>query len=221
MRFRFNPANFPSRSTLKAHEEQQDIMASAMEELHSERELTDNALRMVSPVQPPAELALRLRLALSHERVRAERRLAGRLRHRWDAFCENSLRPVGLQAAVVAAALLATVGGIFLLGAVVPQQAVEANDAPLAGFSAPRYLYSVAEEQPVGGVGDQPLLVEAKIDREGRVYDYHVVSGVLDTASSLALRQRLVMGVFQPAKVFGEPVRGSVLLTFADVIVRA
>ena len=192
-----------------------------VEELQSERELTDNALRMLSPAEVPAELALSIRLALSHERVRANRRFLGRVRHRWEAFCENSLRPFGLQAGVIAVALLAVAGGVVMLGAVAPQQAVEANDIPLAGFSTPRYLYSVAGEQAIGGVGEQPLMVQAMIDRDGRVYDYHVVSGMLDTAASAALQQRMVTGVFQPAKVFGEPVRGSVLLTFADVVVRA
>ncbi|MGI4758693.1 MAG: hypothetical protein ACRYGF_17810 [Janthinobacterium lividum] len=194
--------------------------AEVMDELQSERELTDNALRVLSPIEAPAELALSIRLALSHERVRAQRRFAGRLRHRWEAFVENSVRPFGLQAGVIAVALLAVAGGALMLGAVAPQQAVEANDIPLAGFSAPRYLYSVAGEQAVGGIGEQPLLVQAQIDREGRVYEYHVVSGELDSAASVALQQRMLTGIFQPAKVFGEPVRGSVLLTFADVVVR-
>ncbi len=208
------------KSTRKDVPEQNHPMSEAIEELQSEREFTDDALRTLSPVEAPAELSLRIRLALSHERVRAERRLAGRLRHSLNSFYENSLKPFGLQASVVAVALLAVAGGVVMLGAVAPQQAVEANDIPLAGFSAPHYLYSVAGEQAVGGVGDQPLLVEAKIDREGRVYNYHVISGALDTAAAAALQQRMVTGVFQPAKVFGEPVRGSVLLTFADVVVR-
>lgn len=199
---------------------QQESMTEAVEELQSERELTDNALRTLSPVEAPSELSLRIRLALSHERVRAERRLPGRIRYTWDSFYENSLKPFGLQAGVVAVALLAVAGGVFMLGAVAPQQAVEANDIPLAGFSAPHYLYSVAGEQAVGGTGDQPLLVQARVDREGRVYDYRVVSGSLDAAASTALRQRMVTGVFQPARVFGEPVRGTVLLTFADVLVK-
>ncbi len=208
------------KNTMKSIHARPEDNALPMEELQSERELTDNLLRTLAPVQAPEHLSLRIRLALSHERVRAERRFTGRLRHRWEAFCENSLRPFSLQAGVAAVALLAVAGGALMLGAVAPQQAVEANDIPLAGFSAPRYLYSVAGEQAVGGVGEQPLMVQAMVDREGRVYDYHVISGMLDAASSAALQQRMVTGVFQPAKVFGEPVRGSVLLTFADVVVR-
>lgn len=189
------------------------------EELSFERKALDNVLSTLAPVQAPPDLPLRIRLALSHERVRAERRLLGRLQHRWEAFRENSLRPVALQVAVVAAALVAVAGGGLMLGAVTPQQTVQANDVPLAGFSTPRYLYSIAGEQPVGGTSDQPLMVEANIGSTGRVYDYRVLSGSLDTRSDAALRQRMLTGVFQPAKVFGESVKGSVVLTFADVVV--
>ena len=98
---------------------------------------------------------------------------------RWVSFRENSLRPFALQGAVVAAALVATMGGALLLGAVAPQQAVEANDEPLTGFSAPRFLYSAAAEQPVASAGDAPLMVQAMVDTQGRVYDYRVLSGLL------------------------------------------
>jgi hypothetical protein len=190
------------------------------EEMQFERALTDNALRTLEPVQVPEDLSLRIRLALSHERVRAERRWAGRVHDRWTSVRENWLRPFALQGSVVAAALIATIGGVLMLGAVAPQQAVEANDEPLTGFSAPRFLYSAAAEQPVAAVGDEPLLVRAMVDTKGRVYDYRVLSGQLDDSASAALRQRMLTGVFRPAQVFGESVRGSVLLTFADVVGR-
>jgi hypothetical protein len=190
------------------------------EELQFERTLTDNALRTLAPARAPEDLSLRIRLALSHERVRAERRLGGRLLHRWEAFRENWVRPYALQGSIVAATLISAIGGALMLGAVAPQQTVEANDEPLAGFSAPRFLYSSAAEQPVSAVGDEPLIVRATVDKTGRVFDYDVLSGQLNEVASAALRQRMLTGVFQPAKVFGQPVRGSVVLTFADVVVR-
>jgi hypothetical protein len=189
------------------------------EELQSERALTDNALRTLAPVRPPEDLALRIRLALSHEKVRAERRFIGRVSHGWHAFCENSLKPFGLQGAVLAAAVIATAGGVLMLGALAPQQAVEANDEPLAGFSAPRFLYSTAAEQQVS-VSDQPVIVQAMVDQTGRVYDYRLLAGQLDDSAAAALRQRMLTGVFQPAQVFGQPVRGRVVLTFSGVVVR-
>ena len=190
------------------------------DELSFERAMTDGALRVLAPVEPPADLSLRIRLALSHERVRAERRLGGRVLHRLQAFRENSLRPFAMHLGVAAIALVSLCGGALVLGAVTPQQAVRANDIPLAGFSAPHYLYSVAGEQRVGSVDGAPLIVQAMVDRGGRVYDYRVLSGTLDSAAEAALRQRLLTGVFQPAKVFDEPIRGTVVLTFADVVVR-
>lgn len=208
------------KSALRLHGSRPEETPLHLEELQTERELTDGALRSLAPAETPGQLALQIRLALSHERVRRERRWAGRLQHGWETFRENSLQPFAVQAAVAATALLAVAGGMLMLGAVTPGQAVEANDTPLAGFSAPHYMYSVAGEQPVGSSTDKPLIVEAKIDPAGRVYDYQIVSGDLDSAASAALRQRMLTGVFRPAKVFGEPVRGTVLLTFADVVVR-
>ncbi len=196
--------------------------AQEMGELSFERAMTDNALRTLAPVKAPEDLALRIRLALSHEKVRAERRFFGRLQYRMDLFVENTLRPMGLQVAVATIALLAVIGGGLMLGTVAPQQTVEANDEPLSGFSAPRYMYSLAgEQQVVGSVTDEPLVVQAMVDPAGRVYDYRVISGKLDGATEQALRQRMLTGVFQPAHVFGQPVRGRVVLTFADVVVRA
>lgn len=189
------------------------------DELGFERALTDNALRALGPVTVPEDLSLRIRLALSHEKVRAERRLIGRLRHAVEMFWDNTVRPMSLQVGV-AAALIAFVGGALMLGTVAPQQMVEANDEALTGFSAPRYLYSAAGVPPVGSVNDAPLVVQAMVDRTGRVYDYRLLSGALDDQEAAALRQRMLTGVFQPAHVFGQPVKGSVVLTFADVIVR-
>jgi hypothetical protein len=201
--------------------EQVGLQKDTPEELQFERSLTDNALRTLGPVRAPEDLSLRIRLALSHERVRAERRIMGRLQDRWVSFRENSLRPFALQGAVITAALVATIGGALLLGALAPQQAVQANEEPLAGFSAPRFLYSAAAEQPVASAGDEPLMVQAMVDAKGRVYDYRVLSGQLDPIAATALQQRMLTGVFQPAQVFGQPVRGRVVLTFADVVVHA
>ena len=195
------------------------VRTPQQDELGFERSLTDNALRTLGSVETPGDLALRIRLALSHERVRKERSLARRALDRAELFVENTVRPYAVQAGVVAVALLAVAAGVVALGA--PPQAVEANDEPLAGFSAPRYLYSPAAEQPLASVNEAPLIVKAMVDASGRVYDYQVLSGAMDQRTAGALRQRLLTGVFQPARVFDHAVRGSVLLTFNDVIVRA
>lgn len=189
-----------------------------MEETTAERVETDRALRTLAPATMPADLQLRLRLAVSHERVRAERRITGRIAHRLHLLRENTLRTFAVQGAVAAVAFLMLVGVAARLGAVAPGQAVEANDIPLIGFSSPHYLYSSSGlHQPVASSDEMPVIVEARVNDAGRVYDYRVVSGTLDAAGSLALRERMLSGVFRPARILGEPVRGRVVLTFADV----
>ncbi len=193
----------------------------ALEETHRERVDTDAALFALSRATPPADLQLRLRVAISHEQVRAGRRWTGRLSYRWHLLRENTLRPLALHGAVAAMAVLLLVGGAATLGTVAPQTAVEANDIPLIGFSRPHFLYAAIDaHHSVTSSGEGALMVEAKVNAEGRVYDYRVISGTLDAATSDTLRERMLSSVFAPARVFGEPVRGTVVLTFADVNVQ-
>lgn len=190
-----------------------------LEETNRERLMTDEALRSVQGGHTaPDDLQLRLRLAISHERVRAERRWTGRLLHQVHLLRENTLRPLAVPSAIAAVAVLVVLGVGVTLGAVTPQQAVEANDIPLLGFSAPRYLYSAAApSRMVDSVSETPLMVEAQVSSTGRVFDYRVLRGALTPASEAALRERMLNSIFKPASFFGEPVRGTVVLTFADV----
>lgn len=194
-----------------------------LEETNRERVMTDEALRSVQGgMAVPNDLQLRLRLAISHEQVRAERRWSGRLGHRLHLLRENTMRSLLMPGAIAAAMLLVVLGVGVTLGAVTPQHVAEANDVPLVGFSAPRCLYAgVNASRPIASADDAPLTVEAKVDSTGRVYDYRVLSGVLTPALDAALRDRMLSSVFKPASFFGEPVRGTVVLTFADVEVRA
>lgn len=191
---------------------------SLLEETTAERVSTDDALHALSPIAVPPELSLRLRVALSHERVRAERRWTGRIAHRWHLLHQNTLHRYSVQAAVGAAAFLMLIGIGLNLGTVTAAQTVEANDIPLVGFSSPRYLYSNSGlHQPIVSSDEAPVIVEASVNAEGHVYDYRVLSGSLDARSIGALRERMVSGVFQPARILGESVRGKIVLTFADI----
>ncbi len=199
-------------------EAKSELRLAALEETHHERAGTDAALRTTPRIAPPADLQLRLRLAVSHEQVRAGRRWTGRLSHQWHLLRENTLRPLAVHGAVAAAAMLLLVGGAATLGTVAPQTAVEANDIPLIGFSRPHFLYGTIDpHRSIASAGEGALMIEAKVNAEGRVYDYRVISGTLDAATTDTLRERLLSSVFAPARVFGEPVRGTVVLTFADV----
>jgi hypothetical protein len=109
---------------------------------------------------------------------------------------------------------------MLLLGMVAAPEPVMANDEPLGAITVPHYLYSAVSPHAIETSHDVPIVVEAYVNEEGRVYDYNIVSGPTDAAVQNQVVDQLVMSVFQPASVFGSPVRGRVVLTFAGVSVR-
>jgi anti-sigma factor RsiW len=68
--------------------------------------------------------------------------------------------------------------------------------------------------------GTNPVVVQAFVNGAGRVYDYKIVSGNTDSKTRSQLEDTLLFSVFAPAQVFGQPVRGTVLLSFSSVPVR-
>ncbi len=173
-------------------------------------------LAALGPVRPPADLSRRLRLAIAREQTRSWNAVRDRLQMRW----ENNFRPLVLQASAGLAGAIVLLGGIlFLLGIFGASPAVMANDEPLGNITAPRYLYSVTEPLPIRTAQDQTIVVEARINADGLVYDYTILSGPTDPAVRSEVAEHLLTSVFQPASVFGGPVRGRLLMTFAGVSV--
>lgn len=187
----------------------------------SEWKNIQSALGSMGHVKAPDDLALRLRLAISHERSAEERPWTERLVERWELLRDNTLRPFAVQGAVTAAAVLLVTVGLSMAGAMAAAPTpVEANDEPLAGFSEPRYLYSAEGSEGTDQLMfDQPLMVEAQISATGRVYDYKILSGPTDTDTQNAVLEQMLHSVFQPAHVFGTPVKGSIVLTFSGISV--
>ena len=180
-------------------------------------ETLQRSLATLGHTRPPADLSLRLRLAISHERTR---NWAGR-RDQLILAWQNALRPLALQLSAGFACALVLLGAIiFLLGVVAPADTVMANDEPLGAITAPHYLYSVAGIHPVSTPRDETIVVEAAINARGEVYDYKIISGANAPSVRAEVIERLLSSVFRPASVFGVPVRGHVLVTYSGVSVR-
>jgi hypothetical protein len=64
------------------------------------------------------------------------------------------------------------------------------------------------------------VVVEAYINGEGQVYDYRIVSGPVDDATRSQVVNLLLWSHFEPARFFGQPVRGLAVLSFSGVSVR-
>jgi anti-sigma factor RsiW len=171
----------------------------------------------IGPAKAPADLSLRLRVALSQQSANTVQEKFARGRLRW----QNTFRPLVWQVAAGFASTVALLAAVALLiGMFASPEPLLARDEPLGMASSPRFLYTWFE--PAGGVGDRenPVVVEAFINGEGRVYDYKIVSGTADAKTRSQLEDALLFSVFSPAQVFGQPVKGTVILSFSGVSVR-
>ena len=179
--------------------------------------LTQSALASLSPAKAPADLALKLRIAISQEQAKRKSRIVDSLSLAWD----NAVRPMLLQVTAGFASAIVLVGTIlFLLDVVGAPKAVLANDEPLGAITAPHFLYSTVSPGDTVDTHGTPVVVEASVDSRGRVYDYTIVSGPQDDTVRNQVANQLLSSIFQPASAFGVPVRGRVVITFAGISVR-
>jgi anti-sigma factor RsiW len=175
----------------------------------------------IGPAKAPADLSLRLRVALSQESANTVEEKFARERVRW----QNTFLPLMWRVTAGFASTVALVGGVALLIGMFATEPLLARDEPLGMASSPRFLYTPPQApspEPAEGVADgsNPVVVQAFVNGEGRVYDYRIVSGDADTKTRSQLEDTLLFSVFAPAQVFGQPVRGIVLLSFSGVSVR-
>jgi hypothetical protein len=190
---------------------------SCREEFDALRQM-QHSLAMLGPAKAPVDMGTRLRVAISHEIAAKKSTWRDTLALKW----ENAFRPLVVQVSAGFASSVALVGGIMLLlGAVAAPQPVMANDEPLMGaMTTPHYLYSAVMPRPIVTGNDSAIVVEAMVNDQGRVYDYQIVSGPEDACVRAQVIDQLMLSVFEPARVFGAPVRGRVVLTFSGISVQ-
>jgi hypothetical protein len=178
------------------------------------------ALASLGSVPEPEDLVLRIRVAVSRERARRNKSSFAGLSLAW----RNTVGPFLLQAAAGFASAVLLLGTVtVLVGMFTQQESAQATkDVPLGDATAPRLLYSLGGS----GSGDEiganagQVVVEAYINSEGTVYDYRIVSGPDDAATRAEVENMLVLSRFEPARFFGQPVRGLAVLSFSGVSVR-
>jgi hypothetical protein len=191
-----------------------DVCAACSTEFEAWRDV-QSALAKVGPAQPPVTMQASLRKAIAEERARGSHLpWFGRVAMAW----EGTIAPAALRVSGALAMALLLAGGLgWMFGTPI---AVQANDDAMAHLVGPHYLYSQVPPQPIETKRDVPIVVEAKVDTAGRVYDYSIVEGPTDERVKISVEQNLLASVFKPATVFGVPVRGHVVLTFTGVSVK-
>ncbi len=163
----------------------------------------------------PADLPLKLRLAISREVAEARRpRFQGllvRLENALHAFMVPAT--AGLVAAVVIFA--------FVIGVTMPElQARNINDVPLMLYTGPE-LEESSFATTVSTVNEDSLVIEALVDANGRVQDYRILSDS-DNAQRLLpeVKRMLIFTTFRPAMSMGRPTASHAVLSFSKINVR-
>jgi negative regulator of sigma E activity len=177
------------------------------------------SLASLGPVPEPADLPLRVRVAVSQERARKRRRIFTA----WELAWKNTVGPFLLQAGAGFASAVVLLGTVVVLVTVFaqPQAAQATPDEPLGDATAPHLLYfSNAQGNNDSSAISGPVVVEAYVNNLGEVYDYRIVSGPTDAATRSQVENMLLFSRFEPARFFGQPVRGLAVLSFSGVSVR-
>jgi hypothetical protein len=178
---------------------------------------TQHLLVRVGPRKAPADLALKLRVAISQQSAQTRRRYLEGMRLRFDNALDLFMVPAtaGLTAAVV----------IFmvLMGFMAPLQA-DHSDVPLMLHTAPQ-LQQSAFGSTLDSINDDSLVIEAYVDSQGRVQDYRILSGSKDDDALLPQVKKNMLifttfTTFRPALSMGRPTTGRAILSFSKVSVK-
>lgn len=177
---------------------------------------TQQLLASLGPKKAPADLALRLRVAISREAAQARRpRFEGvlvRLENTLNAFMVPAT--AGMVSAVLFFGLLL---GFFALPA---ELRASSGDVPLMLYTGPQ-LEQSAFGTTLGNVGDDALVIEAYVDANGRVEDYRILSQPDDAQAVLPqLKNLLIFTTFRPALSMGRPTTGTAVLSFSKISVK-
>jgi hypothetical protein len=170
----------------------------------------------LSPVRPPDNLRMRIRLELRRESARE-----GWLRRTWGQLksaVREGLQPVAIRSAGGLAA------AILLFGVLMPdiwtQRVHASNDIPLTLLSRSVAIPAVVSELGPYGVNGN-VTVLAYIDTRGGVYDLQFPADMGDSTRLKAeIANALLFTQFEPAMLFGRPVPGRVLINFTNYTVK-
>jgi Putative zinc-finger len=175
---------------------------------------TQRLLAGVGRPKAPADLGLKLRLAISREAAQAKRGPFEGLLVR----LENSLRAHMVPATagfLTALVLFGIAMGYF----VAPSSLHANNDVPLVMVNTAPQL-----EQSAFGmdtINADSLVIEAYVDANGRIQDYRILSDADASKEVLPeVKRMLIFTTFRPALTMGRPTASRAVLSFSKISVK-
>jgi len=177
---------------------------------------TQQLLMSVGRPKVPADLGLKLRLAVSREAEPARRALFEGLKVRLENALQAFMVPAtaGFLSAVI-------IFGIAMVYFVAPSSLRADNDVPLVMVNTAPQLEQSAFGMRLDTIDADSLVIEAYVDANGRVQDYRILS---DTGASKEVlpqvKQMLIFTTFRPALSMGRPTPSRAVLSFSRISVR-
>jgi hypothetical protein len=177
---------------------------------------TQQLLASVGRPRVPADLGLKLRLAISREAAHARRPRFEGLMVRLENALEAFMVPVtaGFVSAVI-------IFGIAMVYFVTPSSLQAKNDVPLVMVNTGPELQASAFGMTMDSIDDDSLVIEALVDTNGRVQDYRILSDPNNSKSVLPqVKQMLIFTTFRPALSMGRPTPSKAVLSFSKISVK-
>jgi hypothetical protein len=164
----------------------------------------------------PADLSLKLRLAISRESTQARRR-------RFEGAMvrlSNALNAIMVPATAGVVSAVLTFGLLLGFFALPEQLRASSTDVPLMLYTGPQLQQSVFGTS-LGSMGDDSVVIEAFVDANGRVEDYRILSQPDDVKEVLPqVKNMLIFTTFRPALSMGVPTAGRAVISFSKISVK-
>jgi len=177
--------------------------------------LLENTHSLVSSLgrrQPPSDLALKIRVAISRSRSRNSLSLF----QRYIVRLQNAFQ--GFMVPATAGVLSAIIFFGSLMVLLVPAQVSADADVPSTFYTPPRLVVSEYPENLLNL--DSPVVIETYVDSRGYVENYRIISGRDDEEVREQLNRALFRTFFAPAQSFGHPVPGKAIMSFSNINVK-
>jgi hypothetical protein len=177
---------------------------------------TQQLLASVGRPKVPADLGLKLRLAISREVEPAKRARFEGLRVRMENALEAFMVPAtaGFLSALV-------IFGIAMVYFVAPSTLQAGSDVPLVMVNTAPELQQSAFGMTLDTIEADSLVIEAYVDANGRVQDYRILSDSEKSKEVLPqVKRMLIFTTFRPALSMGRPTASRAVLSFSKISVR-
>jgi hypothetical protein len=200
---------------MQALQKHLDRCAPCMREYKSLRQ-TQKLLMSVGRVKEPADLGLKLRLAISREAAETQRPPFEGLRMR----LENTLNAFMVPATAGLACALLIFGMVTAILAMPGEVQANNQDVPTVLTTGPELQQSVFGTT-LSSMNTDSLVIEAYVDRNGRVQDYKILSDPGESQELLPqVKRMLIFTTFRPAMSMGRPISSRAVLSFSRISVR-